>query len=82
MPSRIVRARLDEASSLALSILMNQGRNESDAIRTALIEAADRRRRPEALAEEARRLAASTEDRAEIEAIRADFEPLEPDWPE
>jgi hypothetical protein len=82
MPSRIVRARLDEASRLALSVLMNQGRTESEAIRTALVEAAERRRQPESLAEEARRLAADPEDRAEIQAIMADFESIEPDWPE
>ena len=82
MPSRIVRARLDEESRLALSVLMNQGRNESEAIRTALIEAAERRRQPEALAEEARRVAADPADRAEIQAIMEDFESLEPEWPE
>jgi hypothetical protein len=82
MPSRIVRARLDEASRLALAVLMNQGRNESEAIRAALIEAADRRRQPEALAEEARRIAADPADRAEVQAIMEDFDSLEPDWPE
>jgi transposase InsO family protein len=82
MPSRIVRARLDEASRLALSILVSQGRTESEAIRTALIEAAERRRQPEALAEEARRLAADPKDCAEAQAILADFESIEPDWPE
>lgn len=82
MPSRIVRARLDEESRLALSVLMNQGRTESEAIRTALIEAAERRRQPEALAEEARRLAADPRDRAEAQAILADFEAIDPDWPE
>ena len=82
MASRIVRARLDEPSRLALSILMNQGRTESEAIRTALIEAAERRQQPEALAEEARRLAADPKDRAEAQAILADFESIEQDWPE
>jgi hypothetical protein len=82
MPSRIVRARLDEASRLALSVLMNQGRTESEAIRTALVEAADRRRQAESLAEEARRLAADPKDRAEIQAIMAGFESIEPDWHE
>jgi Arc/MetJ-type ribon-helix-helix transcriptional regulator len=82
MPSRIVRARLDEASRLALSVLVNEGRTESEAIRAALIEAAERRRQPEALAEEARRLAADPKDRAEPQAILADFESIEPDWPE
>jgi Arc/MetJ-type ribon-helix-helix transcriptional regulator len=82
MPSRIVRARLDEPSSLALSVLMNQGRNESEAVRIALVEAAERRRQPESLAEEARRVAADPADRAEIQAIMEDLESIEPDWPE
>jgi Arc/MetJ-type ribon-helix-helix transcriptional regulator len=77
-----VRARLDEASERALSTLMQEGRNESEAVRTALIEAADRRRQRSALAEEARQLAANPVDRAEMRAIIADFEPLTPDWPE
>jgi len=47
-----------------------------------LIEAAERRRQPEALAEEARRVAADPADRAEIQAIMEDFESLEPEWPE
>ncbi|HEU4976070.1 MAG TPA: hypothetical protein VFT50_13330 [Baekduia sp.] len=39
MPSRIVRARLDEPSEQGLSALMREGRNESEAVRTALAEA-------------------------------------------
>jgi Arc/MetJ-type ribon-helix-helix transcriptional regulator len=61
---------------------MREGRNESEAVRTALIEAADRRRQRSALAEEARRLAADPVDRAEMRAITEDFESIEPDWPE
>jgi len=82
MPSRIVRARLDEASERALSTLMREGRNESEAVRIALVEAADRRRQRAALAQEARRAAADPADRAEMQAIMAAFEPLEPEWPE
>jgi hypothetical protein len=52
MASRVVRARLDEASEQALSTLMREGRNESEAVRAALVEAGDRRRRQAALAEE------------------------------
>ena len=82
MPSRIVRARLDEASERALSTLMREGRNESEAVRIALVEAADRRGQRAALAQEARRAAADPADRAEMQAIMAAFEPLEPEWPE
>jgi Arc/MetJ-type ribon-helix-helix transcriptional regulator len=82
MASRIVRARLDEASERGLSMLMREGRNESEAVRTALVEAADRRRRRGALAEEVRRLDATPQDVAELRAIMADFESIEPEWPE
>jgi hypothetical protein len=37
MASRVVRERLDVESERALSILMREGRNESDAIRTSVI---------------------------------------------
>lgn len=82
MPSRIVRARLDEASERALSTLMREGRNESEAVRTALVEAADRRRQRVALAEEVRRLNEDPADVAELKAIMADLDTIEPDWPE
>ncbi|MGI8713057.1 MAG: hypothetical protein ACR2NR_07740, partial [Solirubrobacteraceae bacterium] len=57
MASRVVRARLDEASEQALAALVREGRNESDAVRTALVEAGQRRRRSAGLAAEVRRLA-------------------------
>jgi Arc/MetJ-type ribon-helix-helix transcriptional regulator len=82
MPSRVVRARLDDDSAHGLAILMGEGRNESEAVRAALVEAADRRRRRSALAEEARRLAADEEDLAEVQAVLADMDALSPEWPE
>jgi Arc/MetJ-type ribon-helix-helix transcriptional regulator len=82
MPSRVIRARLDEASARGLSVLMGEGRNESEAIRAALVEAADRRRRRSSLAEEARRLAADPVDLAAVRAVMADMEALSPEWPE
>jgi hypothetical protein len=45
-------------------------------------QAADRRRQPAALAEEARRAAADPADRAEVQAIMAELESIGPDWPE
>jgi hypothetical protein len=81
MASRVVRARLDEASEKALSTLMREGRNESEAVRAALVEAGRRRRRQAALADEVRRLAEDAADAAEREAVMADMDALSPDWP-
>jgi hypothetical protein len=80
--SRVVRARLDEASERALSALMREGRNESEAVRTALVEAGRRRRRQAGLAEEVRRLAADPADTAERRAVMADMDAVSADWPE
>jgi hypothetical protein len=82
MPSRVVRARLDEASERALSALMQEGRNESDAVRTALVEAGRRRQRHATLAEEVRRLAEDPADTAERRAVMADMDAASADWPE
>ena len=79
MASRVVRARLDEASEQALAALMREGRNESDAVRTALVEAG--RRRHAALAEEVRRLADDPADTAERRAVMADMDAVSADWP-
>jgi len=61
---------------------MNEGRNESEAVRTALVEAGRRRRRSAALAAEVRRLADDPADTAERRAVMADMDALSPDWPE
>ena len=81
MASRVVRARLDEPSEKALASLMQEGRNESEAVRTALVEAGRRRRRRSALAEEVRRLADDPSDTAERRAVIADMEAASADWP-
>jgi uncharacterized protein YlxW (UPF0749 family) len=82
MPSRVVRARLDETSEQGLAALMREGRNESEAVRAALVEAGARRRRRSMLAEEVRRLQRDEADLAERRAIMADMDALAPDWPE
>jgi hypothetical protein len=79
--SRVVRARLDDASEQGLSALMREGRNESEAVRTALVEAGRRRRRQAALAEEVRRVAADPADSAERRAVMADMNAESADWP-
>jgi hypothetical protein len=60
---------------------MREGRNESDAVRTALIEAGQRRQRRSALADEVRRLANDPADTAEREAVMADMDAVTADWP-
>jgi hypothetical protein len=82
MPSRVVRARLDEASESALSVLMREGRNESDAVRTALVEAGRRRAQRSALAAEVTRLAADQQDSDERKTVLADMDSVGADWPE
>jgi Arc/MetJ-type ribon-helix-helix transcriptional regulator len=78
----VVRARLDEASERGLSVLMREGRNESEAVRAALVEAGHRRAQRSALAEEVRRLAADPDDTRERRAVMADMDSAAPDWPE
>jgi Arc/MetJ-type ribon-helix-helix transcriptional regulator len=82
MASRIVRARLDQASEAALSVLMREGRNESDAVRTALVEAGGRRMQRSALAAEVSRLAQDPRDSLEREAVLADMDAAGSAWPE
>jgi hypothetical protein len=81
MASRTVRARLDEASERALSVLMREGRNESEAVRAALTEAGRRGARRSVVAAEDARLAADPRDTAERQAVMADMDAVAPDWP-
>jgi Arc/MetJ-type ribon-helix-helix transcriptional regulator len=82
MASRVVRARLDEQSEAALDTLVREGRNESEAVRTALVEAGRRRRRRSDLADEVRRLAEDPADTDERQAVMADMDAVASDWPE
>ena len=70
--------RLDEASVAALDVVRADGLNDSDAVRTALREAADRRRSRSAVRDEARRLAADADDREEMRLIREQMDELTP----
>ena len=60
---------------------MREGRTESDAVRTALVEAGRRRRRADALSDEVRRLVADPDDTAERAEVMRDMEAVAPDWP-
>jgi hypothetical protein len=82
MASRVVRARLDGPSEAALGVLLSEGRNESEAVRTALVEAGARRQRRASLREEATRLFADPEDRAELARLREELDALMPPLPD
>ena len=82
MASRVVRARLDEASEQALGVLMREGRNESEAVRAALVEAGSRRLTRAALAEQVRRLACDEDDTRERRAAMIEMDAISADWPE
>jgi hypothetical protein len=82
MASRVVRARLDGPSEEALAMLMREGRSESEAVRAALVESGQRRRRRSTLAAEVRRLAEDPADTAERRAAMADMESLSTGWPD
>ena len=81
--SRTVQARLDADSERDLAILRNEAdRTDSEAIRLALREAADRRRSRSALRAEAQRLANDPDDLAEIRRVRAFMDSIAAPWPD
>jgi hypothetical protein len=65
---------LDERSEQDLAVLRNEGHSDSAAIRLALHEAAERRRRKSALRLEAEAAAADPEDLAEARRVRAELD--------
>ena len=79
--SRTVRARLDPRSEGDLELLLREGGTESDVVRSALAEAAARRRRRSTLQVEVARLAADPEDRLAREEALSDLGKLEARWP-
>jgi Arc/MetJ-type ribon-helix-helix transcriptional regulator len=76
--ARSLHVRLDDASAAALDVVRAEGLNDSQAVRTALREAAARRRSRMALREEVRRLADDAADRDEMRAIREQMAELAP----
>jgi Arc/MetJ-type ribon-helix-helix transcriptional regulator len=79
--SRSIHVRLDDAAAAALEIVRAEGLSDSDAVRTALREAAARRRVRSALSAEVRRLAADEADREEMRVIREQMAGLAPSGP-
>lgn len=75
---RSIHVRLDEPASAALDLLRAEGLSDSEAVRTALREAAAHRRRRSAVRAEARALAADPSDQAEMRAIREQMHELAP----
>jgi hypothetical protein len=79
---RTVQARLDERAEEDLALLRNEGHNDSDAIRLALREAAELRRRKSALRLEAEAAASDPRDLAEARRVRVAMDALAAPWPE
>ena len=61
---------------------MGEGRNESEAVRAALVESAGRRRRRSSLVAEVATLAADAADSRERTAVMEDMDNLESEWPD
>jgi len=74
--------RLDDSSAAALGIVRTGGMSDSEAVRTALREAAARRRVRSSIVEEVRRLSADEDDREEMQSIREQMAYLAPAPPE
>lgn len=70
--------RLDDSATAALNIIRSDGLSDSEAVRTALREAAARRRARSSIAAEVRRLAADENDLAEMRAVREQMAELAP----
>lgn len=80
--ARVVHARLDDRSEADLRLLLNEGYNDSKAVRLALHEAAQRRRRKSALRAEAEAAASNRADLREMRRVRAEMDELAAPWPE
>ena len=77
--TRSLHVRLDESSAAALNVVRNDGLSDSEAVRTALREAAARRRVRSSIAAEVQQLAADETDRAEMRVIRKQMAELAPE---
>ena len=76
--ARSLHVRLDDGSQAALDVIRAEGLTDSQAVRTALREAAARRRARSAIREEVRRLVADAHDREEMRVIREQLAELAP----
>jgi Arc/MetJ-type ribon-helix-helix transcriptional regulator len=80
--ARTVQARLDERSEQDLALLRNEGRSDSEAIRLALREAAERRRGKSALRLEAQQAASDPADLADMRRVRRELDAVSAAWDE
>jgi hypothetical protein len=71
--------RLDDSSVAALSVIRNGGLSDSEAVRTALREAAARRRARSSIAAEVQSLVADEGDREEMRIVREQMADLAPE---
>ena len=76
-----MQARLDERAQDDLALLRGEVANESEAIRLALRESAERRRRRSAVRAEALQAARDPEDLAEARRVREDMDAVAAPWP-
>jgi Arc/MetJ-type ribon-helix-helix transcriptional regulator len=76
--SRSLHVRLDDSSAAALRVVRGSGTSDSEAVRTALREAAARRRARSSIAEEVKLLVIDEADRAEMRVIREQMADLAP----
>jgi hypothetical protein len=76
--ARSLHVRLDDASSAALDVVRAGGMSDSEAVRTALREAAARRRVRSSIREEVLSIAADEADCDEMRIIRGQLAELAP----
>lgn len=76
--ARSLHVRLDDTSEAALDVVRAVGMSDSEAVRTALREAAARRRTRAALREEVQRVARDEGDREEMRIVREMMAELAP----
>ena len=76
--ARSLHVRLDDFSEVALEIVRACGLTNSEAVRTALREAAGRRRFRSAIRADVRRLAGDEGDREEMRIVREQLAALAP----
>ncbi len=77
---KAISVRLDDDALRALAQIEAVGISRSEAIRTAIVEAASRRRRPDVMRAEAAAIAADPLDRAEVAAVLEMMEELSDPW--
>lgn len=82
MAARSLHVRLDDSAAAALDVVRSSGLSDSEAVRTALREAAARRRVRSSIAEEVRLLVADSDDLEEMRLIREQMADLAPPLPE